>query len=450
MKSIRREFRHPVRQRGQALIYGIFILFGALAATFYLFNTGQLSAEKTKLVNTADAVAYSAGVMHARALNFNAYTNRALIVNEATIAQMVSISSWIQYSKQHVQRVPAMMCYTYYAIPIVTATAEYIPLCFLLSYGGAAAVINAVDYGFNYVGPAAVAAAEVAKIRLQAAQVATFATMLVARNQVLRDVANANYKDNGAISVDTIPLTDNWSLFEGRPFISRRSGNDRTRFRNVEVAAINRDDFVRDRSWSSESPWPCIVLPVGRAAHTGGTSLQGFNRWQANDSAAFTIRKWRWRLTGSGCRQIASYSLGSGSRATTNSGIQWRYTGVPSFYDLSDQALAYRPENHDAAKRDNPRLQFAIRVTRDKGQQKTSAGQSEIKPSGRLNLYAGNQADNKMAAVSTSEVFFERPTPRADGRRELASLFNPYWQVHLVPNSGAVTAAALALQGAGN
>jgi hypothetical protein len=267
MKSIRREFRHPVRQRGQALIYGIFILFGALAATFYLFNTGQLSAEKTKLVNTADAVAYSAGVMHARALNFNAYTNRALIVNEATIAQMVSISSWIQYSKQHVQRVPAMMCYTYYAIPIVTATAEYIPLCFLLSYGGAAAVINAVDYGFNYIGPGAVAAAEVAKIRLQAAQVATFATMLVARNQVLRDVANANYKDNGAISVDTIPLTDNWSLFEGRPFISRRSGNDRTRFRNVEVAAINRDDFVRDRSWSSESPWPCIVLPVGRPGH---------------------------------------------------------------------------------------------------------------------------------------------------------------------------------------
>lgn len=34
------------RQRGQALIYGIFVLIGALASLFFLFNTGQLSQEK--------------------------------------------------------------------------------------------------------------------------------------------------------------------------------------------------------------------------------------------------------------------------------------------------------------------------------------------------------------------------------------------------------------------
>ena len=42
---------------------------GGLAALFFLFNTGQLTREKTKLVNTADAVAYSAGVMNPRALS---------------------------------------------------------------------------------------------------------------------------------------------------------------------------------------------------------------------------------------------------------------------------------------------------------------------------------------------------------------------------------------------
>lgn len=46
------------RQGGQALIYGLFVLLGGLAALFFLFNTGQLTAEKTKLANTADAVAY--------------------------------------------------------------------------------------------------------------------------------------------------------------------------------------------------------------------------------------------------------------------------------------------------------------------------------------------------------------------------------------------------------
>ena len=65
------------RQQGQALIYGIFVLIGSLTGLFFLFNTGQLASEKTKLVNTADAVAYSAGVMHARALTLEtAYLNK--------------------------------------------------------------------------------------------------------------------------------------------------------------------------------------------------------------------------------------------------------------------------------------------------------------------------------------------------------------------------------------
>src|SRR5688572_5605171 len=85
-------------QRGQALVYGIFILVGGLASLFFLFNTGQLTREKTKLVNTSDAVAYSAGVMNARALNFQAYTNRAMVANTVAIAQLVSLSSWIQYT----------------------------------------------------------------------------------------------------------------------------------------------------------------------------------------------------------------------------------------------------------------------------------------------------------------------------------------------------------------
>jgi hypothetical protein len=93
-----RRFAFRDRQRGQALIYGLFILIGGLASLFFLFNTGQLTREKTKLTNTADAVAYAAGVLHARALNFDAYSNRALVANEVLVAQMVSLSSWAQYA----------------------------------------------------------------------------------------------------------------------------------------------------------------------------------------------------------------------------------------------------------------------------------------------------------------------------------------------------------------
>ena len=95
----RRRLRHDCSacQQGQALIYGLFVLTAGLATLFFLFNSGQLVSEKTKLVNASDAVAYSAGVLHARLLNFDAYANRAMIANTVAIAQLVSLSSWVQY-----------------------------------------------------------------------------------------------------------------------------------------------------------------------------------------------------------------------------------------------------------------------------------------------------------------------------------------------------------------
>jgi len=70
-----------------------------------------------------------------------------------------------------------------------------------------------------------------------------------------------------------------------------------------------------------------------------------------------------------------------------------------------------------------------------------------IKPSGKLAVFEGEEAGGVMAAVATSEVFFDRPEKRLDGHQELPSLFNPFWQVHLVTNSPASLAAAIAKQG---
>ena len=55
--SLPGRLRLPLRQRGQAMIFGILVVLGAAVATFFVFNTGQMTAEKTKIVNTADAVA---------------------------------------------------------------------------------------------------------------------------------------------------------------------------------------------------------------------------------------------------------------------------------------------------------------------------------------------------------------------------------------------------------
>ena len=119
----------------------MFVLIGSLTSLFFLFNTGQLSSEKTKLVNTADAVAYSAGVMHARALNFDAYNNRALMANEVLVAQMVSLASWTQYAQRHVENVPVVfpLCTDPYgtaASTLIDFDVQYGIGCLTLSQAG--------------------------------------------------------------------------------------------------------------------------------------------------------------------------------------------------------------------------------------------------------------------------------------------------------------------------
>lgn len=444
--SPQRRARLPIRQRGQAMIFGILVLLGAAVATFFLFNTGQMTAEKTKLVNTADAVAYSAGVMHARALNFEAYTNRALLANEATIAQMVSMSSWLDYSQEHVDRVPPMMCYygSYTPIPVWLATERYAVLCYALSNYVGAYAVELANTAFNEMnaGAAMVFAAEVAKKELQIMQGTAAVGLVLARTAVMREVADANYRDNGSVSVDDLPLKDNWTSFDGDPFISKRTrnGDERKRMRDLILDVVGRDDFILDRSWSDDSPWPCSI-PIGEARRSGGTKLNGYNSWEASDRASYRVRELKLRGLSLRCRTTATYALGSASLKTSSTeGQPWYYSGVPEFYELSEKALDYSVDSG------GPRLQFAIRLTRANGQTRTSAGSSGIKPTGRLDMFDSAAAGGVLAAAATSEVFFDHR--REDGTVELGSLFNPYWQVHLVSNPAAVTAAALALQGA--
>jgi len=440
--------RRRARQQGQALLYGLFVLLGGLLGLFFMFNTGQLTAEKSKLVNTADAVAYSAAVMHARALNFDAYTNRALMANEVLIAQMVSIDSYMQYASEHVNAVPPLACYTQYNVPAGLVLLKYTPLCMGLATGPVAAAVNAAQPVVSAAAQVTVVASEVVKAALQLAQTTMYASFLPARHKVMQQVADANYLNDGVVKVDTVPLHDNFTLFDGKPFITPNAGSDRQRFKDVELAAANRDNFVSNRSWNDSTPWGCLPgFPLrGEAHRSGETKLIGFDEWRASDRARLVTERWGKKGWLSwGCKTISTYNLGDGDRKANKGGIDWLYSGVPTFYDLSTEALAYTPDNADENKRD-PRLKFTIRLTRDKDQTMTSDGRSAIKPTGRMAVFDGAPAKDVLAAVATSEVYFERPVARDDGKKELPSLFNPYWQAHLSPTSAASLAAALALQ----
>lgn len=453
------------RQRGQALIYGLFVLLGGLAALIFLFNTSQLGAEKTKLVNTADAVAYSAGVMHARALNFDAYTNRALMANEVMIAQAVSIASWTSHVVTHTQNVPPLFCQSYYSVPVALALIKYVPVCYLLSFAAAEPHATGVDRAVQHAAQASVALSETAKVALRGAQRNMALTFIPARQLLMRQVADANYAGDGAVHVDTFPITDNFLLFDGAPFIHSYSDAERGRFKDATVAAANRDAFVKQRSWTAANHFPCTLGNKAEFRRRGGTELIGFDEWKAMDTAS--LHKWSWQFHWFRPPTCDDHemALGYGTKAAANatpddsdaqygnsrkdnphasddaSSIDWHYSGLPTFEDLSGAALGYL--SPDAT----PRLKFSIRLTRAKNQTKTSDGSSAVKPTGRLAIIDGKPASDVLAAVATSEVFFQRPVARDDGKVELPSLFNPYWQVHLIPTSAADMALAIAKGG---
>lgn len=83
--------------RGSAMVYTLAMIPVMILSLLYVYNSYQLSNEKVRLQNTADAVAYSVGVIAAKDLNFKAYTNRAMVANHVAAAQIVSLPSWAHW-----------------------------------------------------------------------------------------------------------------------------------------------------------------------------------------------------------------------------------------------------------------------------------------------------------------------------------------------------------------
>lgn len=129
---------------------------------------------------------------------------------------------------------------------------------------------------------------------------------------------------------------------------------------------------------------------------------------------------------------------GDQSANTDASTSNWTYSGIPSYLELTSEAL----------QSPDPRLVYAVQLRRPLDQTSTSQGRSSISNTARINPYRANAvANDSLYSLAGVEVFFQRPTARVDGQTELPSLFNPYWQVHLVELPKDVQLKALALLG---
>ncbi len=441
-------------QKGQALPLALVMLVAVAATLYFMFNSGQLVQEKIRLTNTADAVAYSAGVFEARVLNYDAYTNRAIIANEIAIGQAVGLASWAKYAG--------------------TAAENISPYMYLIPYAGAA-IASALDYIadiMDYVTYAFAAAVTLHDGTINALMLSQYAVhgpanavALANRYSVMKEVAKRNDPD---AEVDVLPLYDNFMGF------TQRYSDDEERKRMGQVVSDDRDKFLKSRNWDFGLVIRVLGCKFGpEIKKRGSTELINLtDGWKSMDTLSFHNYwiKIKWGIHCKHSETPIGYGTAYSEDDLDDSGYTYAnsrkdnrsassyaegnvangfepYTisggAIPAVYDLSEKTLK------DAGK--DPRTTLAIRVTKKAAKQIYSGGAGKNKPTGELDIYKGHQAKGTNAAISRVEVYFERPDGKNKlfNKEEYGSLFNPYWQVRLAAPTTSDRAFAAAKQGLG-
>lgn len=432
--------RHA-REQGQALVLGLFLLAAVSLLVFMQFSVGQATTTRDRLATATDAAAYSVAVWRARAMNFDAYSNRAIIANEVAIAQaatMVSYARYIEKLSSNIDKVARYFPYVSAVSKLIEALADY-----------------------TKVATENTAQAETAarSTYIQALQKSQQIMAKLTGKFVLSSVAGEIARENDrSFFAFTLPDALDGTMGD---FTREYSGKDRQRLKEVVLGSL--DPYSKRRDDSHLGNGMCIVSGQRR----GATELirrhdtDELERWQAYDTLSMH----------NGCRETVPLGWG-GAEIAVNAHRRLdplNGMGRPASRSKRDNKLAYKQAADDvwtaqtyfglASVRDldyrnrammAPNDRFPVdRITvmgwvNDSADVRT-ADQTRI-GAGRLHLSdrRGGGETRPLSSIATAEIYFRRP-PKDDGRIEYASLYSPYWQVRLAPTSDAVRSAAAAL-----
>jgi len=426
------------RQTGQSLMIALGLLLVGGAMLFTMFSAGQVAAAKQRLVDTADAAAWSAGLWRARVLNYHAYANRAIIANEVAIAQAVTLLAWAKYFESLARNASLIGPFVPPAEPILIGVLEAATLA--RESAETAARIEIPARGAEAVGYKEILATSQELLHLS--------TQGFGLSMVAAEIARANDPDFFAWVLPD--ATQSWQTFTQRG----ESPEARRRFADLVLASL--DPFTSGpRSEDIRTPIPSPCLNLMRLRKRGATTLSDdLDRWESVDTLSFHRRG----LRGLRCRETEALPLGWGAveTGTTLSAV----TGTAGEIDINPAANALastaitsvggyagiarvRELNYERlANTAFPTSSLAV-IARERAADVPTAAHLRL-ASGRMqpaDVFPGDDAP-QLWALSAAEVYFRRP-PDAPPRREYASLFNPYWQVRLVAPSPSQRASAL-------
>lgn len=426
-------------QGGQALVIVTPLLLVLAVAMLWVFDAGHAVAEKRRLTDAADAAAFGAATWQARALNFSAYMNRAIVANEVAIAQSVSLRSWSTY----MDRLLANGALASRWIPLLNA---------------ASATLERLWGGFDAALQPGLIAAEgaisFANHELAAAQRLVHLAAFEYVPDAVRQTLAAN-DPSFRLSPGGEALLARWAA-DWAGFTSSYGGA--WRWRQADVVDRSLDGFTVARSRTISPP---VIGQALRVERRGGTERADFETWRAVDTASLHSRSgiffgrmreqlplaWGGASNGEPTRSPGTFggSARTNPRASRLAEATQRrprgYLGLPSLRDLS---VAQRREFA------SPRIVVRAMLPRDSGRRGSALlGVMAVPGHGPSDGAASLAPPPGGAyAMAAAETPFARPDQRADRARELPSLYSPYWAARLTPVSRIERAGGAGVDGA--
>ena len=177
------------RQRGQAIAFVLVTTVIVLLGVVLLYNVSQLTTQKMKLQNTADAAAYSGAVTEARDYNFTSYANRAIVANQVAIAQIVGLTSWSRNLDSAFKSGPMAW------MPETMANLSFLSFMYTIPANIIKAIAGPLKTGVETAGKILTIALDALVAGLYYATTAFHAGMILTVPQTVSDVVTANDPD---------------------------------------------------------------------------------------------------------------------------------------------------------------------------------------------------------------------------------------------------------------
>ena len=497
-------------QKGNVIVFSMLFMAAVCLAILQIYDTGKISLEKTRLQNIADSAAYSAAVLQARELNFHSYMNRAMVVNQSAIGQMVAISSYMQIAQQSSYNSNILLDKLPVVGPFFRAAEIALGTINMTTQIAASSTTFVLD---NLIG--LFSRASLAWHASTTVQLAESIPALVKDNDPAAKINAASAFYMVGDQVEFHRFTRRWSVEDtevgaASPAVRAASKKQFDGFRNLVLAS--RDEFVKKRSntffdavlmklvqrggtefgkvpgksnpyysWSSvdtlsihtrsanpfDNDWKeAIPVAWGRQAthhdqafRWSSVSSNGWNKAVKTNRSAWTQNE---RRDAAGEKylegdrntpeHIGHYKVGDGRNngfgmSAPNVTTGANVDGLRDFYQLRAPTTKEVETGISGSPIFRVLIQKPLTAIKDSSRDNTI-----VRQDGRLALRtadAKTAALGNMHATAAAKAVYERSSDlwrRQDNRYELANLYNPFWYPRLAEFDGK-TALAAALTG---